>query len=158
MRRALRLTKALYPAMGVVMVCAFLFSYREPSHSPLSDTPLVRERVFPFIDYAHGAGVGTFFPGSFALNFFGPSLTLMLALNLLLGDRARPLLPGRANVFTYLFVLLVAIGEIGTDTVLPLLALPGRWRFPTAVTFTHAIFFAAVALAAVVTKGADREW
>ena len=82
----------------------------------------------------------------------------MLAVNVLAGERAGPLLAGRANVFTYLFALLVAIGEIGTDTVLPLLALPGRWRFPIAVTITHGIFFLAVALAAVTTKGADREW
>lgn len=120
--------------------------------------PIMRDYVFPWIGRLHPPGEGTFIPGSFALNFFGPSLAVMLGLNLLAGDRVGPLLPARANVFTYLLVLLVAIGEIGTDTVLPLLALPGRWPFPIAVTITHAIFFVAVGLAAIVTKGADREW
>lgn len=120
--------------------------------------PMTHDYVFPLVDRFHPPGEGTFVPGSFALNFFGPSLLLMLGLNLVLGERLGPLLTGRANVFTYLFVLLVAIGEIGTDTVLPLLALPGRWRFPVAVSITHGVFFVAVALAAVVTKGADREW
>jgi hypothetical protein len=57
-----------------------------------------------------------------------------------------------------MLVLLVAIGEIGTDTLLPMLALPGSWRFRIAVSATHAVFIAAVALAALVTRGADREW
>jgi len=156
-RRALRLTKALYPAMAATMLLALLLS----SRSAVSDTgtgTMLRDHVFPFLNRIHRPGEGTFVPGSFALNFFVPSLAAMLGINAVMGDRAGPLLAARANVFTYLFVLLVAIGEIGTDTVLPLLSLPGRWRFPCAVTFTHAIFFVAVALAAAVTRGADREW
>jgi hypothetical protein len=152
-RRALRLTSALYPAMAATAGVAFAFSSRS-----VGADGLVLDRVFPGIRYAHRPGEGTFVPGSFALNFFLPSLILMLGANLLLGDRVGPLLASRANVFTYLFVLLVAIGEIGTDTVLPLLALPGPWRFRIAVSVTHLVFFAAVALAAAVTRGADREW
>jgi len=143
--------------MGTMLLLAFLLSSRTVEER-IGSGSLLRDRVFPFLERIHRPGEGTFVPGSFALNFFGPSLALMVAVNLLLGDRVGPLLAARANVFTYLFVLLVAIGEIGTDTVLPLLALPGRWRFPIAVSFTHAIFFAAVALAALVTRGADREW
>ena len=157
MRRALRLTKALYPAMAVMVVLALLFSSR--STVPATGTDVVlRDHIFPFLERLHRPGEGTFVPGSFALNFFGPSLALMVVCNVLLGDRVGPLLAARANVFTYLVILLVAIGEIGTDTILPLLALPGRWRFPIAVSFTHAIFFGAVALAAVVSRGAEREW
>lgn len=153
MHRALRLTKGLYPAMATAGGVSFLFS----SRTPRADF-MVADRVFPLIHYVHPAGEGTFVPGSLALNFFGPSLLLMLGINLVLGDRIGPLLAAHANVFTYVFVLLVAIGEIGTDTVLPLLALPGPWRFRIAITLTHAVFISAVALAALVMRGADREW
>ena len=139
------------------MLLALLLS----SRSAVPDTgsgALLRDHVFPFVNRLHRPGEGTFVPGSFALNFFVPALAVMLGINAVIGERAGPLLAARANVFTYLFVLLVAIGEIGSDTVLPLLSLPGRWRFPFAVTCTHTIFFIAVALAAVVTRGADREW
>jgi hypothetical protein len=146
--------------MGIMFALALCLSSRV-QEDPLPfemRTPLLRDRVFPCISYRHGPGEGTFFPGAFALNFFGPSLVLMGVINAVLGDRVGPLLAARANVFTYLFVLLVAIGEIGTDTVLPLLALPGPWHFRIAISITHLIFMAAVTLAAIVTKGADREW
>ena len=148
----------LYPAMAAVAAASFAGSSRSPVAEAAGPVPLVADRVFPWIHYVHPPGEGTFIPGSLLLNFFGTSLVLMLVINLFLGNRIAPLLPARANLFTYMLVLLVAIGEIGTDTVLPMLALPGLWRFRIAVSATHAVFIAAVALASLVTRGADREW
>ena len=118
----------------------------------------VRDYVFPLIRMEHPVGVGTFLPGSFTVNFFLPSLAIMCGLNLIPQHRFGPLLAARANVFYYILVLIVAILEVGADTVLPILALHGSHGFASAVSIVHAGFFTALGLATVVSRGANRDW
>ena len=154
MRRVFRITTAAYPAMTAVAVLAFFLSARAPA-----GLDRVTDRVFPFLRYEHAVGAGSFTPGSFALNFFVSAGVLMAVLNLVLPDRfAGPLLAGRANVFYYILALVLAIFEVAADTLIPLVALHGRHGFGLAVTLVHGGFIAALALAAMVSKGADREW
>lgn len=153
MSKALRLTTAIYPSMAILTVLALLFSMRLQI-----DELTVVDRVVPLIRLAHPPGQGTFFPGSFAVNFFLPSAVLMALMNILAPSRFSVLRPGRAKLFYYVLGVVVAILEIGSDTLLPLLHFPGRWGFRVAVTLLHAAFAFAVALAAAVSRGAEREW
>ena len=153
MRGVLRLTNALYPAMVVLIVLSFLFSSRTRESAEM-----VRERVFPLIQYVHPNGAGTLLPGSFLVNFFLPSLALMAVLNLVLPVRFGLLIEGRANIFYYILGLVIAIVEIGTDTVLPLIATTEPWGFRLAVTLVNTGFFASMVLARTVSRGAEREW
>ena len=118
----------------------------------------MRDHVFPFLHYEHRLGAGTFMPGSFALNFFSCSLILMGLLNLVSPYRLGALLPGRANVFYYILVLIVAILEVAADTLLPILSLHPRHAFALAVTIIHSGFLAALGLATAVSRGANRDW
>ena len=149
----MRITSGLFPAMAAAIAAGLLFSGRE-----YESGEVVRETVFPLIRFAHPVGSGTFLPGSFAANFFLPSLALMVVLNLVLPSRVSPLLARRAKLFYYIFFLVIAIVDIGADTLLPMIALRGRWGFGLAVTFVNGCFFGATALAAAVARGTDREW
>ena len=152
MRGPFRLTTALYPAMGVVLVLSAGFSSRQ-----IEAGEMFRDQVFPMIHCTHPPGSGTFFPGSFALNFFVPSLILMGVLNLLFSSRFG-VIPSQANLFYYLLGLVIAIVEVGADTLLPLIALPARWGLSAAVSAVHGFFVLALALAGVASRGAEREW
>lgn len=139
--------------MGAVLVLSFLFSSRQ-----VEPDGILKDHLFPLIGRAHPPGKGTFPPGSFALGFFGPSLAGMVLLNLSLPGWFRPLRERGANVFYYLLGVVLAILEVAADTLIPVLALGGPWRFRIAVSAVHAGFFGAVALATLFSAGAGREW
>src|SRR5262245_33517412 len=120
MPRVLRMSAALYPAMGATLVLGMLFSRRTPV-----GPDLLLDRVFPFLFRRHAPGSGTFIPGSFAANFLGTSWLLMLLLNAALPALSRGLPGLGVRLYWYLLLLVVAILEVFADTMLPILALPG---------------------------------
>lgn len=153
MGRVLRVTTAIYPSMGITGALSLVFSYRARI-----DERTILDRIFPLTRLEHLPGAGTFVPGTFAANFFLPSLILMFLLNAFVPARVGPLLPERANVFYYIFFMVVAILEIGTDTILPLVHLPDGWGLKAAIALLNGAFLCTVALAAAVSRGAGREW
>jgi hypothetical protein len=122
------------------------------------DDRTVIDRVFPLIRLEHPPGQGTFYPGSFAANFFLPSAILMVLMTWIAPSVFSSLLRGRANVFLYITGVIVAILEVAGDTLLPLVHLPGAWGFRIAVTLLHGGFVFAIVFAAAASRGSDREW
>ena len=153
MRRALRFTTSLYISMGLTIALSVAFSSRVDSGADE-----VCDRIFPLIERSHPRGGGSFVPGTFLASFLIPSLAGMLVLNLAAPSLFTPVVFRRANVFYYILLLVLAILEIGSDTLVPLVALPGPRSFGAAVGIIDLGFLLAFVVAALAARGAQRVW